>query len=193
MPIRNLLGANSDILNYYVEDVLETEFIKFDNIKVVKGKHLLRILRDMTDTLLSIAKGTDALAANQIGFNKRIYVAIRPIKIDKEIKYEVFEFINPEIISYSDEMVENWESCFSIPGKVFLVERHKEIKIKYNKATGEQKEEELKGFDAIIAQHEIDHLDGILVSSCSKKSMTHDEYMNSKNESESGEKDERLL
>ena len=70
--------------------------------------------------------------------------------------------INPEILSFSNEMVLGEEGCLSVPDKFADVSRHKYIKVKYLDIDGNEKEEELENFNARVVQHEIDHLDGIL-------------------------------
>jgi len=73
--------------------------------------------------------------------------------------------INPTI-----EYIENAgkkdsnEGCLSIPGKTFTVERYKKINLAYYNRSGEYVTERATGFRAIVAQHEYDHLNGILIS-----------------------------
>lgn len=70
--------------------------------------------------------------------------------------------VNPEITSFSDEKVKDWEGCLSIPGIRGLVPRHKTISVKYQTTEGEEIENEFSDFIARIFQHELDHLDGIV-------------------------------
>jgi peptide deformylase len=70
--------------------------------------------------------------------------------------------INPEILDRSTEMVMGWEGCLSVPGVRGLVPRHQSIEVTYFTADGEFVRAELTDFIAIIFQHELDHLDGIL-------------------------------
>ncbi len=70
--------------------------------------------------------------------------------------------INPEIVSYSDEMEERWEGCLSIPGIRGIVPRHRSIKASYTDSSGKEITAEFKDFPARIFQHEYDHLKGIV-------------------------------
>lgn len=70
--------------------------------------------------------------------------------------------INPEIIEKSQEMTVEEEACLSLPDLRGNVSRHKKITVSYIDEDGKQKTKKYSDFDAIIIQHEIDHLDGIL-------------------------------
>lgn len=70
--------------------------------------------------------------------------------------------INPEILSYSEEIEDGWEGCLSIPGIRGIVPRHKTIKVRYIDTRGEEIITEFADFPARIFQHEYDHLNGIL-------------------------------
>lgn len=126
--------------------------------------------KEVADDLLEMLrklKGS-GLSAPQIGENLRIFI----IEVEKSKEFPHIEeiplhiVINPEIISQSDEMVENIEGCFSVPGVRGIVKRHKSIVIRYqtfgNEGKVEEKIEECTGYLAKAMQHERDHLDGIL-------------------------------
>jgi peptide deformylase len=70
--------------------------------------------------------------------------------------------VNPEILWTSDDRVTGPEGCLSIPGPVTQVSRAAEIRMRWTDAHGAPQEAMLSGFAAICAQHEYDHLDGIL-------------------------------
>ena len=99
------------------------------------------------------------IAAPQVGILRRV-IAVQ--RFDKE--GEPFDFfINPEIISYSEEKKEGDEGCLSIPDVIGRVSRSQNIILRYNDSeTFEQREEIINGFTAVIVQHEVDHLNGIL-------------------------------
>ena len=88
------------------------------------------------------------LAANQLGFDKRICV----VRIKG--KYKVF--IDPEITDTSGHQLTQ-EQCFSWPGRVFDRERAVTVWVR---ARNVKKPMKLSGLPAICIQHEIDHLDG---------------------------------
>ncbi len=95
------------------------------------------------------------LAAPQIGLSLRLAVAV--------VKKREYYFINPEITSYSQETVVSEEGCLSLPGEFFPVIRSEAITLKYCNEKGLPKKIRAKGFLAIVIQHEVDHLDGILI------------------------------
>ena len=99
------------------------------------------------------------IAAPQVGILRRIVLVQR---FDKE--GEPFEvYVNPYIIEYGADSVVGSEGCLSIPGQSGSVMRAGEIRISYiDLETRSKVEETVSGFTAVIFQHEIDHLDGIL-------------------------------
>jgi peptide deformylase len=71
-------------------------------------------------------------------------------------------YVNPEITFFSKEKTTTDEGCLSLP-KIFAnVVRPKKIHIKYYDLDGRVQKEKLKGMDAVVLQHEVDHLNGIL-------------------------------
>lgn len=101
------------------------------------------------------------LAAPQIGISKRIILV--DIGADgKGGTANLQAFINPEIISESQDTVEGYEGCRSTDRVCGIVERRKQVTIKAYDRTGNQIEKAVSGFPAIIFQHEVDHLDGIV-------------------------------
>ena len=117
----------------------------------------LTLARDMLDTMYA-AQGR-GLAAPQIGRLTRLFVMDATWKTDTAAP-EIF--INPEIIWRSPETEVGPEGCLSIPGTVALVARATSIILRWTTPDGAIAAQKLTGFRAICAQHEIDHLDGIL-------------------------------
>lgn len=95
------------------------------------------------------------LAAPQVGISKQIVVVL----INESPKC----FINPEIISHSQETETCEEGCLSIPETFIPVERYKSIKIKYRDLSGRPRVETYENLEARVLQHEIDHLRGVLM------------------------------
>lgn len=94
------------------------------------------------------------LAAPQIGVAKNVIAVL----FDRaNIRF----LVNPQIISYSDEKTSNMEGCLSFPGVEMLVERSISITVKYEDEKRIKREEEFKGFNSVVIQHEVDHLFGI--------------------------------
>ncbi len=101
------------------------------------------------------------LAAPQIGLSLRLAVA----ETDGEIRY----LINPQITSSSQEKIISEEGCLSLPGQFFPVVRSERVTVKYYNEKGLPKRLNASGFLAIVIQHEVDHLDGILICNRFKK------------------------
>jgi peptide deformylase len=102
------------------------------------------------------------IAAPQVGINRRVIYVQR---LDKED--EPFEiYYNPLITEKRGEMEEGWEGCLSVPDGFGKVMRWLDITVEYDKAEADEKtvrfSENISGYTAIIFQHEIDHLDGVL-------------------------------
>ena len=117
----------------------------------------LALARDMLETMYAaLGRG---LAAPQVGVLSRVFVMDATWKSGSATPET---FINPEIIWRSAEVVPSEEGCLSIPGVVADVMRAKEIILRWVLADGSVSAQKLVGFRAICAQHEIDHLDGIV-------------------------------
>ena len=72
--------------------------------------------------------------------------------------------INPEIVFRSEEMMELWDDCFSIPNLMTRVRRHVEIDVSYTDEHGAQRMMTASGDLSELLQHEIDHINGILAT-----------------------------
>ncbi len=112
---------------------------------------------DMLDTMYA-APGR-GLAAPQVGVLLRLFVMDVTWK-DGARDPQVF--INPEILWRSATRKTGPEGCLSIPGVLAEVERATEVRLRWTDLAGAVREETLTGFAAICAQHEYDHLDGIV-------------------------------
>lgn len=97
------------------------------------------------------------LAANQIGLNIRAFVMFLPSSVNNE----TIILINPEIVKKGKDTVINKEGCLSFPEIRVDKKRNKIVTVKYTDENGIEKERVFKGIEAVCAQHEIDHLDGI--------------------------------
>lgn len=138
---------------------------------------LKKIISEMEDTLVATKDPIGVgLAAPQVGLSIRLF-QMKPTE-----KSKVTTYINPEIISMSGEediphytnnkSVENkkpepsknklLEGCLSIPDIWGNVTRKKEVTLAWQDANGNKFTQVFTGFPAIIIQHEVDHLNGIL-------------------------------
>ena len=98
------------------------------------------------------------LAANQIGFAKRVFV-MGSTNIEGFPK--PFAVFNPKILEYSTEQEVEKEGCLSYPGLWLSVKRSSVIKVEYQDSKGNTHEVAMSGLIARCFQHEYDHLDGI--------------------------------
>ncbi|MES2057593.1 MAG: peptide deformylase [Pseudomonadota bacterium] len=122
------------------------------------------IVSDMFDTMYD-ARGI-GLAATQVAIEQRIVVIDlqEPESDEKDAKpvRAPHVFINPEIVSVSDDYASYTEGCLSIPDQYAEVERPARCVIKWLDGDGKAHEQEFDGLMATAIQHEIDHLNGVL-------------------------------
>jgi peptide deformylase len=116
-----------------------------------------RLIRDMAETMYG-ANGI-GLAACQIGVPQRVIVLdVSPIDPQKSF----FAMINPEIISQEGE-IDHEEGCLSVPDCFDKVKRKEKICVRGISPEGKEIEVAGEGILAFAVQHEIDHLNGILI------------------------------
>lgn len=116
-------------------------------------KEVKRLLRDMHATAL----GADGLglAAPQVGSDLRVCIALLHGKLTP--------LIDPAIVWKSAETDTQEEGCLSLPGVTVMVPRAVAITLRYADEKGAKQERRFSGWDARVAQHEVDHLDGVLI------------------------------
>ena len=112
---------------------------------------------DMLETMYA-APGR-GLAAPQVGVLLRLFVMDATWKQGVRAPHVM---VNPLITWRAPQRVWGEEGCLSLPGATTRVERAKEIRLRWSDLDGAVHEQTLTGFAAICAQHEYDHLDGIL-------------------------------
>lgn len=140
----------------YPDEVLRQKCEKVSKV----DDELRRFLDDMLETMY-VDKGC-GLAAPQVGVTKRIVVIDdNPSDEDKSARRPMY-LVNPEIIWRSEEKVLFNEGCLSLPDQRAEVERHERVRVHYIDYNGNEQEILADDLLAIILQHEIDHLDGIL-------------------------------
>ena len=116
-----------------------------------------KLMDDMLETMYD-APGI-GLAAIQIGVPKRIIV----LDVSKNPeKKEPMYFVNPEIVSASNDDATYEEGCLSVPGQFAEIDRPDKCHVRYLDYNGSAKELKAEGLLATCIQHEIDHLEGIL-------------------------------
>jgi len=120
------------------------------------------LVADMFETMYD-APGI-GLAAIQVGVPKRILVIDlqEPEEEGGEPVKDPRVFINPEILTTSDENVPYTEGCLSVPDQYAEVDRPDAIRARWLDLDGKQQEQEIDGMLAVCLQHEMDHLNGVL-------------------------------
>lgn len=150
----------------------------------IGSKKVQRLIKDMRVLLLDKKLGI-GLAAPQVGQGIALAViAIRPS--ERRPKAQKFDLvmINPEIKEFIGRKKPMWEGCISSGrgGRANLfaqVPRHKAVKVSYFDEKGQQHIRVFEGLEAQVAQHEIDHLNGVLFVDRVKNTksyMTYKEY-----------------
>ena len=124
----------------------------------IRDPLLQKFIDDMIETMHEY-HGV-GLAAPQVHEDIRVFVGL----LDEEPgpDSEAMALINPEITPEGQDKSEGWEGCLSIPDIRGMVPRFTSITVKALDRHGRPLELRLKNFSARVAQHETDHLDGIL-------------------------------
>lgn len=128
-------------------------------LEFVGSEQFRKLAALMIDTMTSPEQDGVGIAGPQVGLKRRI-VAVQ--RFDKEGE-PVEIYPNIHVVSYNGEPLPGPEGCLSVPGCRGMVLRYPEIVISYIDPTSlEPENETVKGFTAVIFQHETDHLEGIL-------------------------------
>jgi peptide deformylase len=138
-------------IRQYPDPVLRlqaSEVVEFDGDLEQLVERMIHLMQD--------ARGV-GLAANQVGILRRVFV----LQADEEQEPRVL--VNPVIVERSDEVDDEDEGCLSMQGVVVPVERPVRIRLEARDEQGNPVTLELEGLPARVAQHELDHLDGVLI------------------------------
>lgn len=120
-------------------------------------ENVRQLIQDMTETMYD-ANGV-GLAAPQVGVNKRIIVLdVSPMDPEQDL----FALINPEIMAEEDE-IDHEEGCLSVPECQETIKRKQKVRVRGMSPEGKEVELEAQGILAIALQHEVDHLNGVLI------------------------------
>lgn len=112
------------------------------------------VIKDLEDTLKAHKDGCVGMAANMIGVRKNIiifYIGMAPMVM-----------VNAHIINKT-KPYQTEESCLSLPGGPRKTVRYEEIEVEYLDRNFQKKKGTFTGFTAQIIQHELDHVQGILI------------------------------
>lgn len=145
-------------LAYFGDSVLRKKASPVEKI----DEKIHQLVKDMAETME--ANDGCGLAAPQVHQSISLYITCIPKYVDEEtvLPGELRVFINPKIISYSQEVWPCKEGCLSIPGLRETVVRPFKVVVQATNLNGEQFEEEFEEFDAHVMMHENDHLNGVL-------------------------------
>jgi peptide deformylase len=138
-------------IRQYPDPVLR---MKANDVEEFDGD-LVKLIERM-EHLLHDANGV-GLAATQIGVLRRVFI------FQPDPDEEPRALVNPRLAEGSDERASDDEGCLSLQGVVIPVERHERVAIEATDPEGKNVRLELEGLPARVVQHELDHLDGILI------------------------------
>jgi peptide deformylase len=118
------------------------------------------IIDQMIDTMYR--NNGIGLAANQVGYNRRMFI----MDISNE-KNSPQVFINPVIMAKNNVKMGDIEGCLSCPGKEVKVSRSMSVNLKWFCRHGEEQYKTFYRLPGRVVQHEMDHLDGKLITDLS--------------------------
>jgi peptide deformylase len=153
MAVRPILRAGNPLLRKRSEEFTTEE---------IRSPETAALIADMFETMEK-AHG-QGLAAPQIGVLKRL-VIVRLFRYEDSGRKESYIdriLFNPEIKILEGTKIGSWEGCLSVPGMMGYVERNRRIQLTFLDEQAVKHEELIEGYDAVVYQHECDHLDGIL-------------------------------
>lgn len=142
-------------MNYSIVTGTESAILRKKTLSIEDplSKDIQTLIADMF-VAMHTADGI-GLAAPQIGVSVRLAVI--------EINEEKLVLINPTLAGHEEDRILFEEGCLSLPGKFLAIERYETVTVDYLDEKGTEKKLTTSGLLAIAIQHEIDHLDGILI------------------------------
>jgi peptide deformylase len=149
MPVRTIL--------IYPHPILKTVCSPVAAIDV----EISALIEDLVDTMHA-GPGSVGVAAPQIGVSLRVCVVdVSQNRLGRDNNHGLLAMVNPEIVRREGAAIMR-EGCMSVPDYTGDVERATAITVRFLDGTGEARELEASGFEAVAIQHEMDHLDGLL-------------------------------
>lgn len=131
--------------------------LRTDCKDVTRNDQIEYTIKNMWETL-DVSPGV-GIAAPQCGFPYNIFLL--KLKDDKQREVRM-TIINPEILEYSDAKIDFTEGCLSIPGVFETIQRSMGVKVRFLDENWEDQEMNFVGLNAVMFQHEFDHLRGKL-------------------------------
>lgn len=129
---------------------------KTDDISFPLNADIIELITDLKDTLTA-SDSAAGVAAPQIGAAFSVFV------YRTSESMEPFVMINPKIIKAADYGKPQYEMCLSYPGEIYEVQRAKRITVRFFNEQGEHLILKFRGHEAVIIQHETDHLLGLTI------------------------------
>jgi peptide deformylase len=152
-------AAALSLLTRFGDPILRSRATAVDRFDATLGDQVRRMGAIMGDAL-----GV-GLAAPQLGLSQRLLV----YRVGPEAPLTAL--LNPEVEWASEDEVETLEEgCLSIPGVAVEVERPVHVRVRAQDEQGERRTVEASGLEARVIQHEVDHLNGILILDRTTKS-----------------------
>lgn len=123
------------------------------DVTTIGSEEIQKLIKDLKETM-ELEDGV-GIAAPQVGVHKRIIIVDLPDRGPSA-------FFNPNILERSFKLIDSTEGCLSVPNCSGIVKRHRGVTVKAWNEQGNEETLKVTDLSAIIFQHEIDHLDGIL-------------------------------
>ena len=141
--------------------------------EIILGEKMMQFLKHSQDPVMAEKmglRGGVGLAAPQLDISKRIIAVLVPNIVEEcETPQEAYDLqaimYNPKIVSHSvqDAALGEGEGCLSVDRNVpGYVVHHARVTVDYFDKDGEKHRIKLKGYNSIVVQHEIDHINGIM-------------------------------
>ncbi len=160
--------------NPTLRQVAETVDVPLSDQDIILGEKMLQFLKHSQDPVMAEKmglRGGVGLAAPQLNISKRLIACLVPNPLDEDgnppEKAYALEAImyNPKIVAHSVQecALADGEGCLSVDREVQgYVVRNSRITVEYIDKNGDTQRLKLKGYNAIVVQHEIDHINGIM-------------------------------
>ncbi len=145
------IGRDNDILRKVSTKIKDFELYTFKKI----WNEMIKYLKNPKNAWIW-------LAWPQIWINKRIIAVWLPDNEEVD-NYPIIYMLNPEILTLSENMIQSEEWCLSLPNLKWMVMRHDSLEVEWIDENKKKFKKKFSWFTARVIQHEIDHLNGIMI------------------------------
>jgi len=147
---------------YIIQTWTQNPILRSNSVEIIE---VTPDLREFCNDMIKLMRKNKwvGLAAPQVGKNIRLITTTQRDQKNWKDKFlgETI-MINPVITEKSSDFIIFEEACISLPDILGKVKRHKSITVEFMDLKRNKQKRKLKDFNAVIIQHEIDHLDGVL-------------------------------